>query len=72
MNHPRMIFILKYQSQEVTFLDADITNLYNKPTNTPQLVHSSLCHCTSCKNAILKSQNIKIKQICTTETELQW
>ena len=48
---------MKYSSQKVNFLDVDITNLYNKPTDTHQFLHSSLCHCTSCNTMQSRRQN---------------
>ena len=78
--HPTIKFTMDYSSKKVDFLDVTITksengkletNLYSKPTDTHQFLHATSCHRASCKNGIPYSQAIRLKRICSLETELQ-
>ena len=77
--HPTIKFTMDYSLRKIDFLDVTVTksdngkletNLYSKPTDTHQFLHATSCHQAACKNGIPYSQAIRLKRICSVETEL--
>ena len=70
---PHIQFTYEWSSSKVHFLDVDVynidghveTDLYIKPTDTHQFLHSSSCHPASCKKGIPFSQALRIRRICS-------
>ena len=75
--HPTLKFTSEYSSSTINFLDVNITrceerlvtDLYIKPTDTHQYLHSSSCHVYHSKRAIPYSQTLRLNRICS-EPEL--
>ena len=68
---------MKYSSKKGDFLDDNVTenskskvvtSLYTKPRYIHSL-HSTSCHCASCKNALPHSQAIRIKRTCSSKSK---
>ena len=47
------------------------TNLYAKPTDAHQYLHTQSCHCAIYKKSILYSQAVRMKRIYSEEEDLQ-
>ena len=67
-------FTVNYSFEEISFLDTIVrldkngnidTSLYRKPTDTYNYVLFNSAHPLSCKSAILYSQFLRIRRICT-------
>ncbi|PIK34741.1 putative rab proteins geranylgeranyltransferase component A 2 isoform X2 [Apostichopus japonicus] len=66
-------FTSDYSHQQVNFLDVTVrkehgslsTDLYTKPTDTHQYLHSSSCHPRHCKSGIAYSQALRLRRICS-------
>ena len=46
-----------------------ITDLYTKPTDTHQYLHSSSFHPRHCKNGIAYSQALRLRRICSNDSD---
>ena len=78
--HPTIKFDAKYTTDSIEFLDARIckstdgklqTTLYTKPTVRQSYLHSKSYHPSSCKRSIAYSQALRIKRICSDDTEFK-
>ena len=71
--HRTIKFTSEISHQQVNFLDVSIrkehdtliTDLYTKPTDTYQYLHSTSCHPCHCKNGIAYSQALRLHHICS-------
>ena len=71
-------FTSEISHQQVNFLDVSIrtehntliTDLYTKPTDTHQYLHSTSCHPRHCKNSIAYSQALRLRHICSYDSDL--
>ncbi|PIK55475.1 hypothetical protein BSL78_07635 [Apostichopus japonicus] len=71
--HSTIKFTSDYSHQQVNFLDVTVrkehgslsTDLYTKPTDTHQYLHSSSCHPRHCKSGIAYSQALRLRRICS-------
>ncbi|PIK36940.1 hypothetical protein BSL78_26226 [Apostichopus japonicus] len=71
--HSTIKFTSDYSHQQVNFLDVTVrkehgslsTDLYTKPTDTHQYLHSSSCHPRHCKSGIAYSQALRLRHICS-------
>ena len=69
---------MDYSAIEINFLDVTVTklgnkletDLYCKPTDTHQYLHSQSCHRNVYKKSTTYGQTVKIKRICSTEENL--
>ncbi|PIK58179.1 putative tyrosine-protein kinase, partial [Apostichopus japonicus] len=69
--HSTIKFTSDYSHQQVNFLDVTVpkehsflsTDLYTKPTDTHQYLHSSSCHPRHCKSGIAYSQALRLCRI---------
>ena len=77
--HPTIIFTYSFSPETVNFLDTTVhlinnhikIELYTKPTNTHQYLHSSSCHSSHLIKNIPKSLALRIKQICSATASVQ-
>ena len=76
--HPTIKFDAKYSLTSIEFLDSRIykstdgnlqTTLYTKPTDRQSYLHSTSCHHSSCKRSKAHSQALRIRRICTEDSE---
>lgn len=76
--HPNIKFSREVSHREVSFLDINIskdnsgklrTDLFSKTTDANNYLHYTSAHTTSCKDGILYSQFLRIKLICSEETD---
>ena len=76
--HPTIKFDAKYSLTSIEFLDTRIyksttgklqTTLYTKPTDRQSYLHSQSYHPSSCKRSIAYSQALRIRRICTEDSE---
>ncbi len=73
--HRTIKFTSEYSPHQAHFLDVTIrkednlitTDLYSKPTDTHQYLHSSSCHPRHCKTGIAFSQALRLKRICSND-----
>ena len=71
--HPTIKFTAEWSQTSINFLDVTVsliggkinTNLYVKPTDSHQYLHSSSCHPFHCKNGIPYSQALRLNRICS-------
>ena len=72
--HPTIKFTSQQSRGTLNFLDVELvvredgtlsTDLYVKPTDTHQYLHSSSCHPYHCKKAIAYSQTLRLNRICS-------
>ena len=71
--HPTIKFIAEWSKAQIIFLDVTVylengkikTDLYFKPTDTHQYLHSSSCHPYHCKTGIPYSQTLHLNRICS-------
>ena len=74
--HPTIKFTAELSKTQIQFLDATVylengkikTDLYFKPTDTHQYLHSSSCHPDHCKKGIPYSQTLRLNRICSDST----
>ena len=74
--HPTIKFIAEWSETQINFLDVTVylengkinTDLYVKPTDTHQYLHSSSCHSYHCKKGITYSQTLRLNRICSDST----
>ena len=78
--HHSIKFEVNYSYSEINFLDCIIykdkdgklqTKVYRKPTDRPNYLHSYSEHPASTKSSIIYSQALRIKRICSEETEFK-
>ena len=70
-NYATIKFTAEWSKTQIIFLDVTVylengkikTDLYVKPTNTHQYLHSSSCHPYHCKTEILYSQMLPLNRI---------
>ena len=70
-------FTYKYNKDTISFLDLKIissndkliTILYSKPTDCHQYLHYGCCHPEHTKRSIVYSQALKIKWVCSQESD---
>ena len=76
--HPTIKFDVKYSLTSIEFLDTRIykstdgklqTTLYTKPTDRQSYLHSKSYHPNTCKRSIAYSQVLRIRRICTENSE---
>ncbi|PIK51111.1 hypothetical protein BSL78_11992 [Apostichopus japonicus] len=71
--HSTINFTSNYSHQQINFLDVTVrkehgslsTDLYTKPTDTHQYIHSSSCHPRHGKSGIAYSQALRLRGICS-------
>ena len=74
--HPTVKFTAACSKTQIIFLDVTVslengkikTDLYVKPTDTHQYLHSSSCHPYHCKKGIPYSQTLGLNRICSDST----
>ena len=77
--HSTIKFTAEWSRESVTFLDTRviregnrlITDLYTKPTDTHQYLHRHSCHPPHCKTSIAYSQALRIRRICSKESDYE-
>ena len=77
-NYATIKFTAEWSKTQIIFLDVTVylengkikTDLYVKPTNTHQYLHSSSCHPYDCKTEILYSQMLPLNRICSDSTSI--
>ena len=75
--HRTIKFTSDFSQQKTHFLDVTVekkpngitTNLYTKPTDTHQYLHSSSCHPRHCKTGIAYSQALRLRRICSEDSD---
>ena len=73
---PTTNFTAEWSKTQINFLDVTVslengkikTDLYVKPTDTHQYLHSSSCHPYHCKKGIPYSQTLRLNRICSDST----
>ena len=76
--HPNLSFIYDSSKKEIAFLDCKVkfsdnkltTDLYVKPTDTHQYLNYISSHPEHTKKSILYSQTLRLRWICSFETDL--
>ena len=76
--HPTIKFTAEWSKTQINFLDVTVylengnikTDLYVKPTDTHQYLHSSSCHPYHCKKGIPYSQTLRLNRICSDSRSL--
>ena len=77
--HNTIKFEALYSKEEINFLDTTIhfgndcnftTSLYQKPTDTCNLLHAKSFHPKSCKNSVIYSQALRYRRNITYNAEL--
>ena len=71
--HPTIKFMAEWSKTSINFLDVTVslvggnitTDLYVKPTDSHQYLHSSSCHPYHCKKGIPYSQALHLNRICS-------
>ena len=69
--HPTIKFTAEWSKTQINFLDVTVylengnikTDLYVKPTDTRQYLHSSSCHPYHCKKGIPYSQTLRLNRV---------
>ena len=77
--HSTIKFISEWSYKQIPFLDVLVsiqddtlsTDLYTKKTETHQYLHSSSCHPHHCKTAIPFSQALRIRRICSSDSDFK-
>ena len=78
--HPTIKFTFEYSTKSVSFLDTMVikddqgklyTDLYTKPTDTHAYLHYSSCHPQHQKEGGPYGQLLRLKRICSKETDYQ-
>ena len=76
--HDNIKFTNKWSKNEISFLDTKVkidnhgklyTDLYTKPTDTNSYLDYTSAHPPNCKNSLPYSQLLRLKRICTNETD---
>ena len=71
--HPTIKFTAEWSKTQINFLDVTVylenrnikTDLYFKPADTHQCLHSSSCHPYHCEKGIPFSQTLHFNRICS-------
>ena len=71
--HPTIKLTANYSREKISFLDVEVikkgnqlvTDLYIKPTDTYQYLHTSSCHVFHSKKSIPYSQTLRLNKICS-------
>ena len=74
--HPTIKFTAEWSKTQTNILDVTVslengkikTDLYVKPTDTHQYLHSSSCHPYHCKKGIPYSKTLRLNRICSDST----
>ena len=74
---PSMKFEAEKSLTDVAFLDVKVilkgrnieTTLYTKPTDSHNYINYASCHQKSCKNGIPYGQFLRLRRVCSTESE---
>ena len=74
--HPTIKFTTEWSKTQINFLDVTVflengkikPDLYVKPTDTHQYLHSSSCHPCHCKKGIPYSQTLRLNRIYSDST----
>ena len=74
--HPTIKFTAEWSKTQINFLDVSVSlengkikaDLYVKPTDTHQYLHSSSCNPYCCKKGIPYSQALRLNRICSDST----
>ena len=78
--HPTIKFDTQYSKEKINFLDTTIaitkestlkTTIYSKPTDQKAYLHAKSYHPKCTKEAISYSQALRIKRICSDESDYQ-
>ena len=77
-HHTSIKFTANWSTEEVSFLDTRVylkdgrveTDLYTKPTDKHQYLHTKSCHPRHCKTAIPFSQALRLRRICSEQDNL--
>jgi hypothetical protein len=79
--HPTIKFTSEYSLEELNFLDTTVkidpitrelyTTLYSKPTDTHDYLEFNSCHPEHCKLGGPKGQMIRLRRICTRDTDFE-
>ena len=75
--HSTIKFTSEYSTTETHFLDVIIrkeengltTDLFVKPTDKHQYLHSTSCHPRHCKTSIAYSQALRLRRICSNDSD---
>ena len=75
--HKTIKFTSEHSPREAHFLDVTVrkdmnsitTDLFSKPTDTHQYLHSSSCHPRHCKTGIAFSQALRLRRICSNNSD---
>ena len=75
--HRTIKFTSEVSHHEAHFLDVTIrkeedtliTDLYSKPTDTHQYLHATSCHPKHCKTGIAYSQALRLRRICSNDSD---
>ena len=76
--HRTIKFTSEYSTTETHFLDVVIrkeenglnTDLFVKPTDKHQYLHSASCHPRHCKTSIAYSQALRLRRICSNDSDV--
>ena len=76
--HPNLRFTYEKSKEKINFLDLVIkltdgkivTDLYCKSTDSHQYLHYDSCHAEHIKRSIVFSQTLRLKRICSQESDL--
>ena len=77
--HRTIKFTWETSLKQTHFLDVTVrkdlntltTDLYSKPTDTHQYLHASSCHPRHCKTGIAYSQALRLRRICSNESDFR-
>ena len=77
-HHTSIKFTANWSTEEISFLDTRVyikngrveTDLYTKPTDKHQYLHTKSCHPRHCKTAIPYSQALRLCRICSERENL--
>ena len=77
--HPTIKFTANWSHKHISFLDTMIlnrngslsTDLYTKSTDTHQYLSATSCHPSHCKSSIPYSQALRIRRICSSNTDFK-
>lgn len=75
--HRTIKFTSEYSPHEAHFLDVNVrkennsltTDLFVKPTDKHQYLHSTSCHPRHCKTGIAYSQALRLRRICSNQSD---
>lgn len=75
--HRTIKFTSEYSTKDTHFLDVKVlktdvgltTDLFVKPTDKHQYLHSTSCHPRHCKTSIAYSQALRLRRICSNDSD---